>query len=169
MKKEYYEKNKDRINAKRRQRRKNDPEHRIKQNELCKNWVSNNRQWMKDYNKKYCAENSEKKKAQARAAYLNKGLWASARGRAKKKGILFNLEPSDVVIPELCPVFGTPIVTNIGRCGPDSPSIDRIKPELGYVKTNIVVVSHKANAIKSNANLADLEKVLNFYRGLLDA
>jgi hypothetical protein len=40
-----------------------------------------------------------------------------------------------------------------------SPSIDRLNPRLGYVPGNIAVISHIANAIKSNATPKQLEKV----------
>jgi len=55
-----------------------------------------------------------------------------------------------------CPVFGTPW----GR-GRDAPSLDRMRPKLGYVVGNIAVISMMANAVKSNANG---EQVLRVYR-----
>lgn len=36
---------------------------------------------------------------------------------------------------------------------------NRISPENGYVKDNVVVISYKANRIKNNATLNELEKV----------
>lgn len=37
------------------------------------------------------------------------------------------------------------------------PSLDKIIPKLGYVKGNVWVVSNKANRIKSNATIEELE------------
>lgn len=46
----------------------------------------------------------------------------------------------------------------------DSPSIDRIIPELGYTKGNIRVISNRANLLKSNATIEELQKVINDLR-----
>jgi len=42
---------------------------------------------------------------------------------------------------------------------PDSPSVDRIRPELGYVPGNVAVISVKANFIKGNATAAEIRLV----------
>lgn len=39
----------------------------------------------------------------------------------------------------------------------DSPSIDKVIPELGYVRGNVWVISNKANRIKNNATLEELK------------
>jgi len=51
-----------------------------------------------------------------------------------------------------------------GKVRPNSPSIDRVSPGKGYVKGNVIVVSQKANSIKSNATPHELERVAAFYR-----
>ena len=79
------------------------------------------------------------------------------------KGLDFNLEIEDIIIPSVCPIFHTPWINN----DPDlSPSGDRIDPTKGYIKGNIQVISNKANRIKSNASISDLEKVLEFMKTL---
>ena len=40
--------------------------------------------------------------------------------------------------------------------GPNSPSLDKIIPAIGYIKGNIAVMSHKANTMKQNATLEEL-------------
>lgn len=76
-----------------------------------------------------------------------------AKERAKKDSIPFNLEVSDIIIPQSCPIFNMPLVRHEGTSGGKiySPSLDRIIPELGYVKGNVRVISHLANMMKSNA------------------
>ena len=85
-------------------------------------------------------------------------MFRGAKKRAKASGIPFSLEIEDIVIPETCPVFGFPLVKNLGGKGPSSlsPSLDRIIPELGYVKGNIQVISYLANKMKSNATQEQL-------------
>lgn len=95
-----------------------------------------------------------------------KWLFYSAKGRAKKAGCLFNLEPADIVIPDVCPILGIKLVKGEGRVTAASPSIDRIRPELGYVKGNIQIISFRANTIKSDATADELEKVAAFVKGL---
>lgn len=87
---------------------------------------------------------------------------------AKKVGLPFNLEASDLVVPDMCPVLGMPLQINTSP-GPklNSPSVDRIRPELGYVKGNVAVISMKANQIKNNATLEELEKVTEWLRTAL--
>jgi hypothetical protein len=80
------------------------------------------------------------------------------KSRAKALGISFNLDVADIVIPQVCPVLGIPLRLEIGRKGysPYSPSVDRIKPELGYIKGNVRVISARANLLKNNATLEEL-------------
>ena len=47
------------------------------------------------------------------------------------------------------------------------PSVDRIFPEKGYTKGNVVWISYKANRIKNNATVEELKKVTRFYSKLL--
>ena len=88
--------------------------------------------------------------------------WCRAKISAEKRGLQFDLEPSDIIYPEFCPVLGIRIEQNTKR-GPNdsSPSLDRIFPERGYVKGNIRVISQKANRIKNDATAEELEKVLD--------
>jgi hypothetical protein len=95
-----------------------------------------------------------------------KVLFLNAKNRAKAKGLPFDLEITDIVVPETCPILGIPLQINNGSARDSSPSIDRIVPELGYIKGNIQIISHKANTIKSNSFLEELEKVYKYMRKL---
>lgn len=100
---------------------------------------------------------------------IAKRLLSQAKMRAKKRGLPFNIELVDVPIPTHCPVLGIPILVSSqrGNC-PNSPSIDRIIPHLGYVKGNVLVVSVHANRIKTNASPDEILKVANFYDQLIN-
>jgi hypothetical protein len=82
-----------------------------------------------------------------------------ARGRAKKFGTPFNLEIQDIIVPTHCPVLGIELHRGEGRQTSASPSLDRIKPELGYVRGNVRVISNRANTLKNNASAAELRLV----------
>jgi hypothetical protein len=83
-----------------------------------------------------------------------------AENRAKDKNIPFDINLSDIVVPEYCPILGIKLQVGKGSGPSDaSPSLDRIVPQLGYTKGNIMVISMKANKIKSDVLLEDIEKV----------
>lgn len=87
-----------------------------------------------------------------------------AKKRAKEKGLDFDITVEDIAIPEVCPVLGIPLIIADKDCmSPNSPSLDKIHNELGYVKGNIIVVSLRANIIKGDATIEELRKVSNFY------
>lgn len=93
-------------------------------------------------------------------------LIASAKNRSRHSGLEFDLHPSDIVIPSVCPVLGIPISLNTGgkTHSNNSPSLDRVDNTRGYVWNNVIVVSWRANRIKVDAEVEELEKVAAFYR-----
>lgn len=93
-------------------------------------------------------------------------MFQRAKNRASKKGLPFDLTIDDFSIPEKCPILGIELVAGEGRRGPQdtSPSLDRIVPEKGYVKGNVVVISHRANKIKSDATPEEIEAVYLFLK-----
>ena len=127
--------------------------------------------------KAYREANKEKIAARQkayRAANKEKTMLNTARKRAKKNNIPFNLTedylksiyPSDMI----CPVLGFEMSVGLDENGrPDtSPSLDRIIPEKGYVQGNVVVVSMRANTIKRDATPEELRKVADFYEKVFE-
>lgn len=81
----------------------------------------------------------------------------NARYRAKQRGLPFDLVAEEIVVPTVCPLLGIPLrIDNCGQPAPDSPSLDRIDPRLGYVRGNVQVISYKANTMKQDATPAEL-------------
>ncbi len=95
-------------------------------------------------------------------------LYRSAKQRAKKYGVPFTLKHSDVVVPEFCPVLGIKLKNQRGKMCESSPTIDRLYPEKGYTKENICIMSNRANRIKSDASIEELEKIISFMSRRLD-
>ena len=88
-------------------------------------------------------------------------MFGRANTRAKKSGIGFNIDKSDITIPDVCPILGIPLFMSIGNGAggkPNSPALDRIDNSKGYIKGNVMVVSHLANMMKSSANPEELLK-----------
>lgn len=109
-------------------------------------------------------ENTEKAKAHRVGRKGQKTMFSSAKTRARKQGLAFNIEVSDIVIPTHCPVLGIELKAGKGRKISSSPVLDRIIPAKGYTKGNIAVISDRANHIKSNASLDELEKLTIWLR-----
>lgn len=92
----------------------------------------------------------------------------SVRDRAKVAGIEFSITEDDVFpMPEYCPVLGIKMDrSNIFKKRDHSPAVDRIDNTKGYIPGNVMVVSYKANRMKSNASLGELSKFGEFYSKL---
>jgi hypothetical protein len=98
----------------------------------------------------------------------SKYLAKSARIRAKKYRVPFTITYKDIIIPDICPILGIEIKHNIDKMAGNSITLDRIIPEKGYTPENIIVVSLRANLIKTNASIEEILKVGNFYKRLLN-
>jgi len=117
----------------------------------------------------YYQENKESvlaKSHERRKKNIAKEILRSARERARRKGLEFNIEESDIIVPEKCPVLGIPLIQGKGKVCRNSPSIDRINPLKGYVKGNVIIVSNLANTIKTNATPSEIRMVADFYEKL---
>lgn len=84
---------------------------------------------------------------------------ANASKRAKAKGLAFDIDRKYIlsIMPDACPIFRKEFVYTGGQ-GKWSPSIDRIVPELGYVRGNVRVVSRLANAMMQDATDEELHQ-----------
>lgn len=96
-------------------------------------------------------------------------LFHAAKHRARRRGLPFELSLVDIVVPEVCPVLGLRLaVSDAEKRGASdhSPSLDRVDNRLGYVPGNVIVVSWRANNLKSDATPAELRAVADFYSAL---
>jgi hypothetical protein len=64
----------------------------------------------------------------------------------------------------LCPILG--IKLEWGEVGGlnSSPSLDRKDPTLGYTKGNVAFISQRANRLKQDASLAELERIIAYLK-----
>lgn len=86
------------------------------------------------------------------------------KARAKKLGVPFNLTAEDFTIPDVCPVLGIKIERGTKGFHDNAASVDRLIPELGYVKGNINIVSFRANRLKGNATSEEIFKIAHWVR-----
>ena len=119
----------------------------------------------KEYQKEWRLKNKEHLREWEKSRIRDplKQYYYGLKKSALSRNLEFNLTHDDIVIPEYCPVLGLKI--NRGdSLTEDSPSFDRIDNTKGYTKDNIQVISWRANRIKSDASLEELEKICNYVR-----
>lgn len=90
----------------------------------------------------------------------------NARRRAKHEGKPFSLTKNDIVIPSHCPILGIPLQHGSRGGNDNSPSLDKVRPSEGYVPGNVIVISQRANRLKSDATLKELRDIASFYATL---
>jgi hypothetical protein len=139
--------------------------------ERNKKWRAENKEWLKEYEsrperKEHCKKWRDKTRQEDPCRFI----FYSAKRRAKLYNLPFDLTKDDVknAYPSdgNCPMLGIRLIINVGQTKDDSPSLDRIIPEKGYIKENIIVISHRANRIKNNATLTELDSIVSFLKRL---
>ena len=132
----------------------------------------------KIYRKGYYEQNKEKVNAKHRAyirqergtiGYTLRLLLSGAKSRAKAKGLPFDLtiEWLETMVVSHCPITLQPIdwlkeqVVD-GKVGPNSPSIDKIIPALGYVQSNCAIISCRANLIKNDGTVDEHRRIVQY-------
>jgi hypothetical protein len=128
--------------------------------EYYKEWRNTNKDHVKNY-REHKYEDYALHMGQERMNKPDRFLLSRAKSRAKKKGLQFNIDITDIDVPIICPILGIPIIKEYkkgtkGGPSPNSPSLDRIDNSKGYVKGNVRVISHKANTMKHNATSLEL-------------
>jgi hypothetical protein len=93
-------------------------------------------------------------------------LFSNIKNRAKTQNISFDLDLDYLVeiAPDNCPVFGFTLSWGSSNktINQNSPSLDKIIPELGYTKGNVQWLSSLANAMKQNATPEQLKQFANW-------
>ena len=104
---------------------------------------------------KYNKQRRDKVRKDPRTALLHR-----AKMRAKKFSLNFSITIEDIMVTDNCPILGIPMKIGDVFNTDNSPSLDRIKPDLGYVKGNVVVMSYRANRFKSDSTLEELKLLI---------
>lgn len=130
-----------------------------------RDWYEQHKARVRANQRRYAAANPEKIRA-ARKKWLAANpitmVLARCKARAKKNGLSFDLTFDDIVLPSHCPVLGIPLIQT-DKQHDNSPSIDRIDNTLGYVKGNVVVISWRANRLKSDATHEEMARLAAFF------
>lgn len=90
-------------------------------------------------------------------------IYKTKQYHAKKKNIVFKLRFKDLYFPTHCPVLGIKLDYWVhGKVTMNSPSFERLDSNIGYIKSNVLIVSMKANTMKNSASLKELKSLVVF-------
>jgi len=121
----------------------------------------------------YYARKTEKLKYQKTKRVMEpvRYLLYAAKSRAKSKGLAFEITGKDLLLPTHCPILGVKLsygetgVTDRGYGAKSgSATIDRIDNSLGYVPSNVQVISSRANILKSNFTEEEVQKLARYLK-----
>ncbi len=124
----------------------------------AREWSQANPERRREIGLKWSLLNGDRKRA-AQTRYRKekplKYILNRARVRAKRKGLCFDITAKDLSMPTTCPLLGIPI-DPFSEIVDLHPSLDRIDNRKGYEKGNVMIVSVRANRIKSDATHEEL-------------
>lgn len=116
-----------------------------------------------NYKKVLESANMRYKNNKSNPEYRKLANFKSRKSTAKKEGIPFTILFEEIEYPTHCPLTGIKLNYIDGNKAYDSPSIDRLIPELGYIKGNVKIISGLANRMKG---LASKEECLQFAKNI---
>lgn len=83
-------------------------------------------------------------------------MYYEAKRRAKERGLEWEFELAEMIVPDFCPVLNLPMFFTIGKVTDNTPTIDRVDNTKGYTRDNIDIICYRANRIKNCASLDEL-------------
>jgi hypothetical protein len=92
-------------------------------------------------------------------------IFQNVRNRARRKGIDFNIQFDDIHWADICPVLGIELDYS-GKLRWHQVSLDRTDSSKGYVKGNVAVMSMRANSIKQDSTLEELENLIKYLKSI---
>jgi hypothetical protein len=123
----------------------------------------------KEYNTSYYQKNKETIRKRHNdydrgwcRSYPERTLYSSAKNRAGRTNLEFNITLEDIVIPSHCPILNIPLSKGKGQKHDGSPSLDRIDNTRGYIKGNVKVISSRANQIKSDGTAEEHIRIAEY-------
>lgn len=173
---QYYQKNKEKILAQV-QKYKEETEYPKKyyeanrqfQIQSASRWAKENKEQRHETRKKHRELNKDKYNKYQQEYYLKqtkenpKGLLLRRmRASANSRGLECTVTVDDIVIPKVCPILNIPLEFHKGTHKNNSISVDRIDTTKGYIPGNIAIISFKANTLKGNMTLSEIDRLYKY-------
>lgn len=89
-----------------------------------------------------------------------------SKQRALLLGLPYNLtyEYLQNIHKDTCPVLGIKLDYFTKNRDETTPSLERIDNNKGYLKGNVCIISLRANILKNNATIKEMEQILSWYK-----
>lgn len=145
-------------------------ERRKRNAEKSKRWRLNNPEKYRETKNKSVAKHIDRVregKVKRHKSNPERHMLQQAKRRAIRNNLEFSITLEDVIIPSMCPVLGINLFVAGGIWTDNSPTLDRIDNNKGYIKGNVIVVSWRANRLKGDATIPELIRIAEFYRRFL--
>lgn len=108
-----------------------------------------------------------RKKSPDRARFV--AMLSRARLRAKKANVAFDEDAAHALLhsfPKNCKCCGAEMGEQTVRGKNRWVSLDRIRPDQGYVKGNIGIICYRCNVLKSDGTLEEFEAIVRYLGGV---
>ena len=93
-------------------------------------------------------------------------MYTAALQRARNENLPFDIDIEYLksIRTNLCPIFGIVLAWGVWDkyARNNSPSLDRIIPEYGYIKGNVCIISNVANKMKQDMGYEELYKIADW-------
>lgn len=147
-----------------------DPEEQIK---YTRKYTEDHREKAAARSRKHYQDNKEKHIKNSIKRQREWTVWARennpkllmlrrTQNSARTRKIECTITVDDFELPKFCPILGIELVLNVGRPKGNSPSIDRIDNDKGYIPGNVCVISKEANRMKSDHTIESLNKLIDY-------
>lgn len=142
------------------------PNHFESDRTLCKECHQKRTEGWRKNNKHKVTALNKKKRLEDPIYYWAQRQSICVKNKCKRLSIPYTLSLDYLIsIFELyCPILGLKLNYLNKSIQDDSPSLDRLIPNLGYIKGNVHVISNKANVIKSRATHEEIRKVADWVK-----
>ena len=92
-------------------------------------------------------------------------MMREGRRRAKERGLEFSVRLEDIKWTDYCPIMGVKLERNKGNVQANSPTLDRVNSDYGYIKGNVRIICWRANLLKGNLTLDQAKNLVLYMEG----
>ena len=116
---------------------------------------------------------AKQSKLNCRAKDPVKYILINIKSRCKLNNTEFNITKDDLVYIDTCPVLGIKLdylttAESRGLPKDNAASIDRIDNSKGYIPGNVRIVSWRANKIKNDIKISEMQAIIKDYEAILN-
>lgn len=88
-------------------------------------------------------------------------IYKVAKARAKKFNVPFEIEVTDIIMNEFCPITGEKLELFDNNMS-SAMSLDKVDNSKGYIKGNVQVISRKGNRLKGDGTIEQFKNIIKY-------